>query len=289
MSDVIEMIFILLVIFGPAAAILWARDRHRRRKLSKAGLLITDKTILSGTPPHQMGGKLSEQLRSYAKLPDTDWQECRVPDDLLNRAIAAAKAVEAFSVLCMERTEGTASRRKKDGIDLSWRMDGVRPARMHVSQAGWSPERRLYELDEWISLEDAAYMNPGIWFKLENPSVAGEYRQLNHDLLPETALYRLREKGIERTGMLHDEASTYYGLETTEVEEDSTITMQAWIEQGSMLIRKARHAVYENGALMAERISVFAGAPSGLTIQAPDGLENDTEESVAIPRVVEHW
>lgn len=287
MSDVLGVIFGFLVIFGPAIVILTARDNHRRKKLAKAGLLITNKTILSGTPPHRMGGELSDRLRGYAKLPDPEWEEATtVPSGLIEQAIEAAKALNNFSVLCVERTEGTATRTKKDGIDMSWRMDGVRPSQMHVSQSAWNPERRLYELDEWISVEHATYMNPGFWFKLENPAAARDYAQLGKELKPEAALHRLMNQDVACAGILNDETASYFCIETTGKEESgSTSRMQAWIEQGSHLIRKFRMAVYENDALAGERIYAFADAPSDRSIQTPDWVEEDT----AIPRIIEHW
>jgi len=291
MSGLIELIIFLAVIFGPAAMILWARDRRRIRKLSAAGLLPTDKTILSGTAPHLMGGELSERLLGLAALPECKWAEGNAPDGLLEQALEAAKGLAAFSVLCIVRSEGTTTRTKKEGIDLSWRADGIRPSRMHVSQAGWNNDRKLYELDEWITLDNKTYMNAGLWFKAEDQEAVKDNVQLNKELLPETFLYRLLSQGIERTGILQGEGTAYLCLETTVKEQAGTLVkMQGWMEQNSNLIRKFRMAAYENNVLMGEEISSFTDAPSDLSIQAPAGIETDGGEPTdSFYYIVEHW
>lgn len=290
MSGLIELIIFVAVIFGPAVLFLWARDKRKRGKLSAHGLLPTDKTILSGTVPHMMGGELSERLRGFAELPECEWGEDNNPNTLLERAVEAAKAMDTFSVLSIERTEGKAPRAKTDGIDRSWRADGVRPSRMHISQAGWNSDRKLYELDEWITVEDTSYMNPGIWFKLQDREALKTYVEINKALHPEDALHRLQAHDIERAGILHTAEISYCCLETTmKKEADIVVKLQAWIEQASNLIRKFRMAVYENNTLVGEEVTAFADAPSGLSIQAPAGVEADAKEPTGGYSVVEHW
>ncbi len=243
----------------------------------------TTKSILSGTPPHEMTGETAEALQRLTKLPDTGWQRGGVPDDIGQRAMASARAVRALSVLSLEQDTN------KDGtveqLYLSLRGDFIRPDKAHVSQAVWNGDQRYYETDEWVILGDTIYNNSGLWFLVDDQGLAENRSGVADQLLPESALADFLREETEHSGMLTVDGVSYYFLETAmqECPEQTKAKKQIWIESETEHVSKSRLALYQQEALVAEMVVTFVERRSRPSIRGPKQC-NDRDADV-----IEHW
>jgi len=252
----------------------------------------TGKTVLSGTPPHEMSGKISEELRKIAKLPDSGWAETHIPIDLIKKAYRKSKSINAFSVLNIRSTFGKATKEKTEGIDQSWRGDFIRPDKIHVSQSLWDVERGLYGLDEWVTLGERTFVNAGLWGEMQDLDTIDRLSNINNSLLPETVLSSLDGVEFDHTGRLNVGETSYAFLQTG-IREEQGIQMQqqVWIDEKTEFVRKYRLALYEENTLVAEEIVTFMEHSDGRSIAGPEWLNMDSANTIVNTSVciVEHW
>ena len=285
---------ILLGIICSITLITWIvrRINQTKGRSIQPAEIPSKTTILSGTTPHEMGGEISDQLRSMQRLPDTGWTNKQIPHDLLNKVTNKAITLNTFSVLQIFRTQGASSPEKKNGVEMSWRADCVRPDKMHVSQSSWNEGAKYYELDEWITIEQDLYANFGLWGKIQDEEVIKERSEVNSSLLPETVLSEFLTLDIEYIGLLEAEGLSYVFLQTTMQEEQGKGMMaQIWVDEKTLLVRKHRLAVYENNVFVAEQVTTFIEHARDLPIYEPEWLNLDNTNTVINDSVcvVEHW
>lgn len=265
--------------------------REAKGRSIKPEVLPSKTTILSGTTPHEMSGEISEQLRSFQKLPDSGWVEIQMPNDFLNNVTNKVSNLNTFSVLKIWRTEGVSSSEKMNGVDASWRADCVRPD-MHVSQSSWDAEGQGYELDEWIKIENDLFVNFGMWSKVQDNEFIEERSEINNSLLPENVISECLKYEIEYIGLIEVDGISYLFLQTVMREEqDMGMMEQVWVDKNSLIIRKHRLAVYENKSFAAEQITTFIEHTRELPISEPEWLNTDDTNTIVNDSVcvVEHW
>ena len=293
-NSTLLLITLAIVVLGGAILWIWGFRGKARDGVAniQPAVAPAGRTILSGTTPHDMTGKISEELRKIAKLPDSGWTEIQTPEDLIKTASGKAKSIDSFSVLNIRSTVGTATRGKVDGIDQSWRGDYIRPDKMHVSQSLWDPERGLYVLDEWITLNGETYVNAGIWGQMRDRETIERLSGINNGLLPETVLSGFAGIEFEHTGSLIAGETSYVFLQTPLREEQGVqMRQQIWIDEKSRLVRKYRLALYENNTFVAEQVMTFIEHADEHSITAPEWLNMDSTNTIVNTSVcvVEHW
>ena len=294
----------ILVFLSLSIVLVWIFYRAYHRSVKKANAEVpliqpdpppSGKTIVSGTPPHQMTGEITEALRKLGKLPDTGWTPCDALREDLQQAINAAKATRAFSALDVLRSEESAHPNMNDGIGASFRADCVRPANMHVSQSLWDEERELYVLDEWINLGTTTYVNAGLWFETQDQDQKSRLTNLNENLFPEFLLTEILDQGIARSGAFTIGEAQYLFVETDIITAsehgEATAKMQTWINRDSHLIAKSRLLMYEDGVMQIEKTTTIAAYGAEFSVCAPDWINCDSSNVIVDNRicVVEHW
>ena len=293
-NSILLYIALALVVIGGFSFWKWGLNSKANEGAAsiQPAVTPTGKTVLSGTPPHEMTGDISEELREIAKLPDFGLVDSQIPEDFINHAYRKAKSISAFSVLNIRSTVGTATREKKDGIDESWRGDFVRPDKAHISQSLWDVERGFYVLDEWVTLGKNTFVNAGLWGKMMDRETIDRLSNINNSLLPESVLSNLDGLKFERLGRLSVGEASYVFLQTS-IREEQGIQMQrqVWIDEETGFIRKYRLALYEENTFVAEEIVTFKEHADDRSIAEPEWLNLDSTNTIinTLVCVVEHW
>lgn len=163
---------------------------------------------------------------------------------------------------------------------------------MHVSQSLWDPERGLYVLDEWITLDGETYVNAGIWGQMRDRETIERLSGINNGLLPETVLSGFAGMEFEHTGCLNAGETSYVFLQTPLREEQGVqMRQQIWIDEKSRLVRKYRLALYEDNTFVAEQVMTFIEHADEHSIAPPEWRNMDSTNTIVSTSVcvVEHW
>ena len=88
-----------------------------------------------------------------------------------------------------------------------------------MSQSAWNSERQLYELDEWVTIEDDTYVNAGIWVKAPNQETIERLNHIDNMLLPESALSLVSDFEAEHSRIITIEGTDYYFFRKNRIQE----------------------------------------------------------------------